>query len=249
MNNILLEIKWRSLYTFISFFCTLYIVWILGEEHLFIWTSPLFKLDSLQPRAFLCRYLTEAFSMQVWLFSISTVIYMGVLVIYQCLAFCASGFFYNRWKRTIRIIIVFFCNCISIWSLTFLFILPKLCYFLFEYQRTESLIPILLEPYLSSTLTIFVRLLSMEMFILMIISFVFEKLKKNMFEFKKYRLIYLYGSILVSGLICPPDLFSQIFTMMCLFFVYEILLIYRLYLDKVTIVDFKMSLILAQNER
>ena len=238
-----LEIKNRIIlliltWLFTLFMCYLYkevlLFFILNSTHLF--QSP-FE-NQTESNYFIFTDVTEIFYVYIdlILFISNQVIFFNVF--YHFLMFLSPSLYkseYNNLYFFIRI--SFFIYILSIILLN-VFLLPFSWNFFLNFQNNDfNLIPLFFEAKISEYLIYYINLYSLcllngqfSLFMLIYIN----NLSENVLEIKKLRKIFYFLFFIISTLVTPPDVISQLCFSFILIFIYETIIFFK-FLNKSTL--------------
>jgi len=225
------EFKLRLRYVILSVILSFLTCYYYYFEIIYIFTKPFLKYE----KSFIFTDLTEAFytSIQIsYFFSLYLVV---VLLVYQIWRFFIPSKFKNERKNVN--FLFFFIIIILILSVMFVYIivLPNLYNFLLNFQIQSSLVSIELEARIKSYVELACKIFILFTFIfeLPLITLMFIKTNKlQMHFFTKNRLKIFFCILILSSLVSPPDVFTQIILSFFLQFILEILIFISFFLKK-----------------
>jgi sec-independent protein translocase protein TatC len=226
------EVKARILYIFLSFLLTLSIVLSFQAEYFYLWISPFSVFELTKPRAFLCMDLTEPMTIQLWVYLISTSIFVTPFCSFQVFAFLSPSFYKNDWEKLASGLFRFFSSLYFCWAFSYMILFPKICLFFFQFEQKESFIPIILEPRITSFFVFFLNTLSLQFFFLVGVLFLIKLIRAKTIKLAKYRRIFAFLALFLAAWLSPPDILSQMFIMSIFFIFYEILVIYAFFISQ-----------------
>jgi sec-independent protein translocase protein TatC len=231
-HSLFQEVKTRVSYSLLSFFLTLGVVAFFGTEYFFIWTSPFISLESARPRAFLCMDLTEPMTIQLWVYFFTTTLILMPYLICQFFAFAGPSLYKKDWDEQANRLMAFVSSLYIAWGVSYLHFFPKICVFFFNFEQKEALIPIILEPRISSFLSFLINALAYEFFFFILFFSLLNLIKSKQLNIYPYRRMVAFFNLFIAALLSPPDLLTQSILFSFFLSCYEILLIYGLYVKK-----------------
>ena len=217
------EIKYRVLYSFLSFCVTFSVIFIFSDVYFQYAVHP---LASFGTERLIFTQLTEAFVASLWLsFGISFILNLPFWF-YQILCFFAPG-----WTISERYYILIWS---FIWIICFTFGLigaywffPIVWKFFLSYGISYNGIKLEAElrviPYLTSLIciTLFISILFQIPFWASLACYF--NIVESKFLVENRRIVWFF-SVLVGALISPPDIFSQFVIAFCFTLVYELII-------------------------
>lgn len=235
-----LEIKIRCFYVTFSTIVTFLICYNFQVELIYLIGKPFLKFQ----QTFIFLELTEAFYTLLHISSFLTLLVSFPFVFYHLWGFFVPSFYdFERIKINywcIFFISLLFCEIL----ITYFFLLPQICSFLLSFEISSGidksglhLIPLLNVEFtvrIKSYIDLVVRILSTVLFFFQIPLCIFILYSKKVFHVSHFYMnrkwLYLF-SLLLSGLIVPPDVVSQIFLSFVFYLVFEILIFLGLFFD------------------
>jgi sec-independent protein translocase protein TatC len=228
-NKLFFEMRTRSIYILLSFFTTLTVIFFFGSEYFFLWISPFIVLESSQPRAFLCMDLTEPMATQIYVYSLTAVLYSIPYWNYQLFAFFGPAFYEKDWKRQIYQMLAFVSSLYAAWGNSYFYLFPKACAFFFQFEQKDGLIPIILEPRMSSFLNFLMNALTYELLFFLFFFIFLNMIRIGRISLSGHRKSIAFFALLLAAFFSPPDFLTQSFLMAFFLCCHEILLLYSLH--------------------
>lgn len=225
-----LEIKNRIILLIVTWLFTLFVCYLYKEVLLFFILNSTHFFQSpfesqYESNYFIFTDVTEIFYvyMDLILFISNQIILCNFF--YHFLMFLSPSlhqYEYNNLYFFIRI--SFFIFIISILVLN-IFLIPLSWNFFLNFQSNDSnLIPFFFEAKISEYLIYYINLYSFCLlngqFILFVLVYI-NSLSKNVLEIKKLRKIFYFLFFVISTLVTPPDIISQLCFSLILIFIYE----------------------------
>ena len=226
MNKYLLELKNRFILLFITTISVIGISYFYKEVLLFLIIEPdaLNNFNVTLPLDyFIFTDVLEIFSVYIQLILFLSLQVFFLYFLYHCFIFLTPGLFffeYNWLNYVFKIIIV-------VWGLSVLIskylLIPIMWNFFLSFKNLSS-ITLHFEAKLNEYLNFYISFYYLSILYSQIITFFLIcllYLNTNISVIKKFRKLYYYFWILLSTLISPPDIFSQIIISFILIFFYE----------------------------
>ena len=230
-----LEIKNRLILLFSSWILTSIVCYIYKNSLLFLLIKSNFKLYNMKLFYFITTNLIDVFSVCLQLVSFVSFQFLIILFFYHVISFLTPGLFkfeYNILKFVVKMCWGFFLMSLI---LMHMYVLPFLWTFFLKLQYNCGLIIFFeskLIEYFYFYKEVYLLLVSIgQIFSGILLNLVLTKKKINFMC--KYRKLIYFSFILVSTLITPPDVVSQIFVSMCFVMFYEAVVI-LVFLNKYT---------------
>ena len=228
------EVKLRIGYIILSFLITFLTCYYYYFEIIYIFSKPFLNYE----KNFIFTDLTEAFYTSIQISYFFSLYLISPLFIYQLWCFFIPSRFQNERKNVkFTFFFIFICLLLSVLVVYFI-ILPKLYKFLLTFQIKTSLVTIELEARIKSYVELACKIfiLFTIIFILPIVVLVSMKTNKlKIHALPKNRLKIFFCILIVSSIISPPDVFTQIGVSFFFQFVFETLLFLGFFLQKIHI--------------
>lgn len=234
------EIKCRVIFSFLSYFFVLLITYCYKEIILFLVVVQL-NTNSFNFKKFCTFYIiftgiTEIFSAYINLINFFSLHIFLICVVYHISVFLTPALY----KIEYNLVNKYFCLVFNVWVfalvvLAILF-LPLLFNFFLEFQSLISrksfriYFEVKLSEYLSFCYAIYCSF-CLQIFILILLAIIFKHTVKTFSARKKFRKFYYFCFLVLSTLISPPDIMSQILISCSLSIVYEFLFMVYLFLS------------------
>lgn len=237
--NYFLEIKNRIILLLIAWISTFLTCYVYREALLFTFIKPSLYLFKTNHLYFISTNLTEIFSAHLKLANFignQVIIFYGV---YHIIIFFAPGL-YNFEYINFRFLLV--CS-FFFWVLTtillYYLILPWSWQFFLSYQQTcsSNKLQLYFEAKLWEYLNFFILLYNISIINCQLILLIFiyiNSIKNNLIFIKNSRKVIYFFIFLISALITPPDVISQLCLGLITIIIYEIILFLIIIKDKIT---------------
>nr|UQS76188.1 SecY-independant transporter protein [Haslea ostrearia] len=227
-----IELKNRFLLLLTTWISTLLVSYIYKEILLFIIIEPSLNYSSQNMLYFIFTNVTEIFTVYL-----KIAIFLGnhtliIFTLYHIILFLSLGLYKSELKNITFLIqtslIVFIISVIFFNKL----LLPLSWNFFLSFQSFSFLNSIdlyfesKLEEYLTFYITSYYLCITYCQIFVLLISFC-KYIEHNLNQIKQYRKVIYFSFIIISTLLTPPDIVSQILISLSLILVYE-LLIYSL---------------------
>ena len=222
----LLEIKYRILFSFISWCFIILNCYYFKETLLYVFIKFSMTSNDSNLLCFLTTDVIEIFSAYIQL-SLTIASQMTIIFTYcQICAFLSAGlrvFEYDYLKTVVKVVIV--CWTGSIYALNS-FIFPVSWDFFFKFQEFSSFqnLTFYFEAKLNEYLAFYKSLyyLFISLCQIMILFFIFlELFKTNLFYVKKFRKTCYFILFILSTLLTPPEVIYQVMVSLCSILFYE----------------------------
>jgi sec-independent protein translocase protein TatC len=235
-----LEIKNRIILLIVTWLFTLFMCYLYKEIVLFFILNSTHFFQSPFESQNECNYFIFTDVTEIFYVYIDLILFISNQVIifnffYHFLMFLSPSLYkheYNNLYFFIRI--SFFIFIISIVVLN-VFLMPLSWNFFLNFQNNGfNLIPLFFEAKISEYLVYYINLYSLCLlngqFTLFMLVYI-NSLSKNVSEIKKLRKIFYFLFFVISTLVTPPDVISQLCFSFILIFIYEIITFLK-FMDK-----------------
>lgn len=228
------EIRLRIVYILLAFIWSFLVGYFYKYEFFYLLSKPFLKFH----RNFIFFDFTEGLSTIIHIVGIICFFVIIPYIFYHFWSFSAPSWYISERNRYRKIINLFAIFCVIEFLCVYLFVFPKICEFLisFEIQSLESTNEALLNleftPRIASYITLFSRLI---LFCLAVFQLpflflgLFSKKIISCYHLCQYRKLVFFFSLLISALISPPDVLSQLFISLILYIMYEIIIFIGFY--------------------
>lgn len=230
MLKYLLEIQSKLILLVLTVFSTSLVCYLYKDVLLFLVTQMHINEENLY---FIFTDVTELFSAYlkiILFFSFQLTLWY---LFYHFLSFLSTAFYLQEFKFTSFL----FYSGTLFWFLSIIFssyvAIPFGWNFFLSFQLQQNF-------YFEARISEYLKFYNNTYFVCLIyyqilaILFVFLiDIKQNYSYIKKYRKFYYYLFLIISTLITPPDLISQILTTISLILIYEIILLFLLFTSKI----------------
>jgi sec-independent protein translocase protein TatC len=219
------ELKFRIFYSFLTILISFICCYIYSDQIIYLFTNYL--LVNMNSHRFIFTNLTNILITYIKFSLVVSIAISIPIILLHFWLFIVPGL-YKHEKQIIDIYLILNFICFYIgYSLAFHFLLPKIWTFFLSFENNNTFFPLhfeaKLEDYLFSALFFILNILIT--FQLPAILFVLIYL--NIISFKFIigkRKIYYLVFLLLSGLLCPPEIYSQFFFVILLVILYELTL-------------------------
>nr|YP_010516652.1 SecY-independent transporter protein [Haslea pseudostrearia]UXN44195.1 SecY-independent transporter protein [Haslea pseudostrearia] len=224
-----IELKNRVFLLLLAWIATLLVSYIYKETLLFLIIRPSLNYTNVETVYFIFTDVTEIFAVYF-----KIIMFLGNHIIigfslYHLILFFYLGLYNTEYKKlsfTIKIVITFFLISILFFNKI---LLPTSWHFFLSFQSFSLLksINLYFESKLNEYLTFYITsyyvcVCYCQIFVLLI--FFLEHIKTQVNKIKQSRKILYYSFIIVSTLITPPDVISQLVLSLSLILIYETVL-------------------------
>lgn len=229
------EIRNRLIYSLFSIILTFSTVYFHSEKFLYLLTKSFILLDFPNHRGFIFTDMTEALFTYFYMSFVITFLFSLPFLIYNIIGFLKPSFYEFDFSKIIKEIIFFFLfNTLSFW-IFFCLIIPKVCLFFINFEQKNGAILLFLEARISSFLSFFLHFISLNFLLTFLMFFAILGIKKDYISFsaiKSLRQKFFFLSLLLSAVLSPPDIISQLSLTFLILLMYEILYFYSIFQKK-----------------
>jgi len=221
MTKYFIEIKNRLILLFFTCFFSCFICYCYKETLLFLVIQPNSVINKSQFYTlfyFIFTDVTEVFYVYIKLIVFLNIQFFLIYLIYHTTIFFTPAFFKHEYK------VIYFINLLSltVWIISIFFsnfvIIPMTWNFFLNFQdissRTYSLhlhFEAKLVEYLNFYINIYYSsYLYFQVFVIVILFIGYKSKTITYLTFKKFRKFYYYCLVLLSTLVTPPDVLSQL---------------------------------------
>lgn len=230
MFKYFLEIKNRLFLLILTFISTILICYLYKEVILFIFFKPntFFFTTSLNTFYYIFTSVTEVFSVYIQLITFLSYQVFLVYFIYHSFTFLSLAMFrveLHYFKFFFKLsFIVWLCSIF----LTNFMLVPITWNFFLSFQELVSskFIKLHFEAKLNEYLDFYILIYYLSAFycqIFTILFFFLNSVNNKTETIKKFRKLYYYFFVVFSTVICPPDVFSQVFISSFIILFYELI--------------------------
>lgn len=222
------ELKNRFLLVVLAWTTTLLVSYIYKEILLFLIVKPSINYSNNATMYFIFTDVTEIFSVYIQIilfFGLHSVI---IYTLYHLLVFFLLGLYkfeYEYLYFGLKSIGVVFVLSIFVFNNI---LLPITWHFFLSFQSFTFLtIDLFFESKINEYLTFYMTSYYVCIFycqIFVLLFFFFEHIKTDLKKIKRYRKVLYYSFVVISTLITPPDIISQIMISLTFIITFEILL-------------------------
>ena len=232
------ELKWRTFYVIISSLNTFIMCYNYQLEMVYLLGKPFLELQ----QRFIFLELTEAFYTLLKISTLLTVVVILPLSVYHIWSFLIPSFYEIERRRVNSFLLLFIFLFVSEVLFTYFFLLPKVCEFLISFEMTSQVTQSAFPPVISIEFTAqigsYVRLIvNLSSLILLLfqiplcVYFLYSKKVLHVSSFLNNRKFLSLFSLLLSALVVPPDVISQLVVALVFYIVLEILIFMGLFFE------------------
>ena len=235
MNKYFLEIKNRFILLCVTWLSVLFVSYLYKETLLFTIVQPNLTVNEYTNTFyFIFTNVLEVLSVYLELIVFISVQISFIFLFYHMFLFLSSGFFYSEYlyfKFFVKI--VFIIWLFSIFLATFVLVPLSWSFFLsFHTLMAAKAFNLHFEAKLDEYFSFYVSFYYLCQFYCQFFVFfvlLLEYTKSNISIVKKFRKFYYYCFIIVSTLISPPDISSQVVISLIFILIYEFLIFFYLF--------------------
>ena len=227
------ELKLRLLYCLLSLSITIIACYIYSDAIIYFFVNPI--LIKMSSQRFIFTSLKEIFFMYLKFSCISGLFFTLPIFFTQFILFFLNGLYKYEVKLILYISLFSFCLFCLGFCLGYKVIIPNAWNFFLSFENQNAFFPLHFEAKLNNYLFFIINVLlgiilcfQIPSIIFLLVSFNFIL---NIEFFKKRKLIYIINVIL-GTLISSPDIFSQLFIICSLIFIYEILIFFLFFIKE-----------------
>lgn len=224
-----IEIKNRTFLLLFAWITTISVSYIYKEILLFLIVKPSLEYSSKSTMYFIFTDVTEVFSVYLKIIILLGNHTLLIYSLYHLILFFSSGLYYSEYKNlvfTVKIGLFFFVCSVVIFNKV---LLPISWHFFLSFQTFSTLKSLdlyfesKLNEYLNFYLTsYYICVCYCQTFVLLV--FFLEYIKTNITKIKQYRKVLYCSFVVISTLVTPPDIMSQLFLSASLVLIYELLI-------------------------
>lgn len=230
----LFELKYNIIIFLFSFFYLFFVLYLYSNQIIFLFTNIL--LNKIILKYFIFTNITEIFMTNFYLsFSISSIL-MSQLFCFQIWFFLYKGFFKYENFKLIKFYILYIFFNIFILIFIFIKIIPNIWFFLININiKSNFLFNIYFEPRINNYF-LFILQLYLYLYLLFLYFFIFFYILiyfiLHINTIIKLRKIFYLKFLLISLLITPPEINTQIFLFLIFIIIFEFLIFIYIYLNR-----------------
>ena len=220
------ELKFRFFYSFLTILISFICCYIYSDQIIYLFTNYL--LVNMNSHRFIFTNLTHILITYIKFSLVISILVSMPIILIHFWFFLIPGL-YKHEKAVIDFYLILNFICFNLgYFLAFYILLPKIWTFFLSFENNNIFFPLhfeaKLEDYLFSSLFfIFNILITFQLPAILFLLIYFKIISFN-FIIGKRKIFYLIF-LLLSGLLCPPELYSQLFFVILLGILYEILLL------------------------
>ena len=186
---------------------------------------------------FIFSDVTDLFSAYLALIFFISIQVCFFIFLYHSLVFLSPGLYLFEYKNLAKVIPVSFCCWIFSISVLNLVIVPISWSFFLSFNKETNLISFVFEANLKKYLSYYIDLyylcvLNFQFFFLLLLAV--DSAGCTLTQIKKFRKLFYFLFILLSTVLTPPDVFSQMFVSLSFVSVYEFFVFLKV-LNRVTL--------------
>lgn len=229
------ELKFHFLLFFFLFLSFFIISYYYSDQWIYLLIQPLIYLK--KSNYFIFTDIIEIFSIKIILSVILSVFFTILCGFFQFWFFLAPGLYKKENIFIIKILIFFlFLFIISLYFI-FIYLIPNAWQFFIEFEKTSHpyLFNIYLEPQLYNYLIFIIKILFYTNLLFQYPFLIFLLLIFKVISIKqitKFRKFFYLKLLILSSIIAPPDIWSQIIIFICLTIIIEIFIFFYFILKK-----------------
>lgn len=224
------EIKYRIFFIIIAFITLFISCYSFSTEILIIFIKPLEGVLSKKVISFIFTNMSDAFVTNIYISFLLSFVLCSPIFLAHCLFYLMPGLFLYERKQIIQLFLLSFFCFIYINILSYYLLLPSIWEFFLKFQLEDpsNLIQIKFEGRINEYITLICHFLFFfnilfQFPILMYILIKFGVIKLEILVFLR-KIIY-FNFLVLSAMLSPPDILSQILIFIPIFIVYEISLV------------------------
>ncbi|MFK8040622.1 MAG: twin-arginine translocase subunit TatC [Rickettsiaceae bacterium] len=221
-----LELKFRIQIILFFFIITTFVCYYFSQDIYYIILEPLSNLDINQNKRIIYTNLTEAFFTYLKLSIFAGFLFTMPVIALQIYKFITPGL-YKREKIIAKWLlsclpILFYCGCLF----AFYCLIPNAWNFFIGFESSNNNgMQIILEAKISEYLNLTLQLMiafgiSFELPIVLLVLHLLNLI--SIYGLKKFRRIFVVVTFIVSGILTPPDVLSQIMLAIPIILLYEV---------------------------
>ena len=222
----ILELRYRIAYTSFSFACAFVAAYCKATQLTYVFLLSFLSATEHKEKGFIFTDVSEAFSSTISICLISSLFCVLPLILYHSICFLLpSWHLYEKEKQCKRVIIVFLCWVGYIYLIHFLLI-PRLCFFLLQFQVQRGCLSITIEPKILSYVFWAANILVIATFLFFFFYALYVCVVCGILDAKKcsrHRKVFVCTFLLLASFISPPELWSQLLLTLFLSFLCELL--------------------------
>lgn len=232
---IIKECRIRLGWSLFSLIITWFSCYCCAPELVYIFTKPFVALyfKHSYHLNFLCSQVTEAFHTTMLIIVIASIYSFAPLIIYQIWCFCIPGCFYYQRTHINVYVCASFIWFTLIMHITFVYLLPYMGSFLYNFHQTSStLLKLHLQPKMSDSIMLITKILIGVTFcsqMPMIIAYIISNQMIRISTCIQSRRLFFLLSVLIAAFFSPPDLVCQCLTTIAIIVQIEIAIIYGIF--------------------
>lgn len=221
-----LELKIRFMYTLLCMIITFCSSYIYSEQLCIILAAPL--LDNNTDINFIYTNLTEAFFSYLKISAFGGILFSLPFMILQIWMFIVPGLYPHEKRKITIILAIFFILIILGVVIAYVLIIPVAWKFFLSFEtQSKGLLSINLQPKMDQYFSLILNILVTLSFSFQLPMCLYFILKLNILSYKWVilkRNISLVMMFILAAVISPPDILSQVFVVIPLWFLYEFVL-------------------------
>jgi len=228
------ELKLRFLYYVLSLILTIICCYIFSDAIIYFFVNPI--IIKMSSQRFIFTSLKEIFLMYLQFSCICGLFFSIPVLLAQLFLFFFNGLYIYE----IKLLVIFIGISLILFLIGFLLgykvIIPNAWDFFLSFENKNIFFPLHFEAKLNNYIFFIINVLIgiIVCFQIPAIFFIFINLNlfKNIEFLKKRKLIYILN-IILGTLISSPDIFSQLFLILCLILIYEVLIFCIFFIRKI----------------
>lgn len=225
------ELKYRLVYFLISFFLIFVTAYFYAEVIFYLLANPLLNISKSQSLSFISTHVSEIFLSYLKLAGFIAVICSFIVFLSHIYIFFTPGLYKHEKNYLFYIILVSVFLFIFSFFCTYYYLIPIIWKFFLSFQFISSELDLNLNPRIFEYINITLNLLLLFSF-----SFQLPLILKLLLDFKlislnflvKKRHFFILFSFIISGIITPPDVYSQFVLAIISLLLFEITIFFKL---------------------
>lgn len=230
----LLEIKKRFLIIFICFILTFFLCYNFKEVILHFFLIPLLKVVDIKSSTIIFTCITEAFFSYIKLSIFVSCLIVTPVICFQIYFFIAPALLADEKKITVFIL---FCSPTLFYIGSFFVVycvMPQAWNFFLSYEHSNLIVPLVLYPKISEYINLVIQLtmafgiafqLPIIISMLSLLQFITSDFLKRT---RRFAVVMIF---IVSAILTPPDIISQIALAMPLILLYETSIVFCMLIE------------------
>jgi len=230
------ELKYRLIYFLVSFFLIFITAYFYSEVIFYLLANPLLNISNSQSTSFISTHVSEIFLSYLKLAGFIGIVCSFFVFLCHVYIFLVPGLYKNEKSYLFNLILVSFFLFILSFFCTYYYLIPVIWKFFLSFQFISSDLDLNLNPRIYEYINITLKLLLLFSF-----SFQLPLILKLLLDFKlislnflvKKRHFFILFSFIISGIITPPDIYSQFILAITSIFFFEFTIFFKLFSNSI----------------